>query len=190
MLTHGAGSNARAPLLVALAEIFASEGFVVLRCDLPYRQKRSFGSPGPGDAKKDQAGLKNAVAAIRKIAPGRGFLGGHSYGGRQSTVLCAEEPDLVQGLLLTSYPLHPPGKPEQKRVQHLPKLQTPSLFVSGTRDTFGSIGELEEALRLIPARTKLMPVERAGHDLGFGKKAAQNDLPKQIWDVFREFFGS
>jgi predicted alpha/beta-hydrolase family hydrolase len=190
VLTHGAGSNSNAPLLVALAETFAAEGFTVLRCDLPYRQARSFGSPGPGDAKKDQAGLKNAVAAVRKIAPGTAFLGGHSYGGRQSTMLCAEEPELVHGLLLTSYPLHPPGKPEQKRVQHFPKLQIPSLFVSGTRDTFGSIAELEGALRLIPARTKLMPVEGAGHDLGFTKKAARSGLPKEIWDVFREFFGS
>jgi uncharacterized protein len=190
VLTHGAGSNARAPLLVALAEIFASEGFVVLRCDLPYRQVRSFGSPGPGDAKKDQAGLKNAVAAVHKIAPGRAFLGGHSYGGRQSTMLCAEEPELAQGLLLTSYPLHPPSKPGQMRVQHLPKLQTPSLFVSGTRDPFGSIAEMEDALRLIPARTKLMPVEGAGHDLGFTNKAGQSELPKEIWSAFHEFFGS
>jgi len=190
VLTHGAGSNARAPLLIALAEIFAAEGFVVLRCDLPYRQARSFGSPGPGDAKKDQAGLKNAVAALRKIAPGRAFLGGHSYGGRQSTMLCAEEPELVQGLLLTSYPLHPPRKPEQKRVQHLPKLQTPSLFVSGTRDPFASIVEMEDALRLIPARTKLLPVEGTGHDLGFTKKGSQPALPNEIRAAFQEFFGA
>jgi hypothetical protein len=190
VLVHGAGSNANAPLLIALAETFSAEGFVVLRCDLPYRQTRSYGPPGPGDAARDREGLKNAVGALRGMAAARIFLGGHSYGGRQSTMLCAEEPELVQGLLLMSYPLHPPRKPEQKRVQHLPKLQTPSLFVSGTRDPFGSIAEMEDALRLIPARTKLLPMEGAGHDLGFTKKGPVSGLPKAMWRAFLEFFGT
>src|SRR5690242_3725261 len=121
VLAHSAGSNAQSPLLVALAEAFAFLGFTVLRCELPYRHLRHYGPPGPGDASRDRAGLKNAVTAVRKIAPGKMFLGGHSYGGRQSTMLCAEGPDLVAGLLLLSYPLHPPRKPEQLRTQHLPK---------------------------------------------------------------------
>ncbi|HXX02364.1 MAG TPA: hypothetical protein VEJ00_14205, partial [Candidatus Acidoferrales bacterium] len=70
ILTHGAGSNAQAPLLVALAETFCAAGFTVLRCDLPYRQVRSYGPPGPGDAARDRAGLKNAVAALRTIVLG------------------------------------------------------------------------------------------------------------------------
>ena len=146
--------------------------------------------PGPGDAARDREGLKNVVGAMRNIANGRIFLGGHSYGGRQSTMLCAEVPEVVQGLLLLSYPLHPPRKPELKRVQHLPQLRTPSLFVSGTRDPFGSIAEMEDALRLIPTQTRLVPVEGAGHDLGFTRKAFQSGLPKEIWDAFREFFGT
>lgn len=190
MLSHGAGSNANAPLLIALAETFSAAGFVVLRCDLPFRQVRSYGGPGRGDAARDREGLRNAVAGLRKTAPRRIFLGGHSYGGRQSTMLCADEPALAHGLLLMSYPLHPPQKPEQKRIQHLPQLQTPSLFVSGTRDAFGSIPEIEDALRLIPARTKLVAVEGAGHDLGFTKKGSQDDLPKAIWTAFNEFFGT
>src|SRR4029077_19347982 len=118
VLTHGAGSNASAPLLVALAEAFAGAGFTVLRCDLPYRQSRPYGPPGPGDAARDRAGLRNAVAAINIKLPGRIFLGGHSYGGRQPIMLCAEEPELVRGLFLLSYPLHPPRRPEQLRTQH------------------------------------------------------------------------
>jgi uncharacterized protein len=192
VLTHGAGSNAQAPLLIALAETFSAAGFTVLRCDLPYRQSRSFGPPGPGDAARDRAGLKNALAALRKIAAGRLFLGGHSYGGRQSSMLCAElsddEPDLVAGLLLLSYPLHPPRKPEQQRTQHLPDLRTPTLFISGTRDPFGSIAELEQALKMIPAKTKLLPLEGAGHDLGFKGKAKQEQLPRLVVSEFTEFF--
>src|SRR5215467_5954632 len=67
ILTHGAGANAQAPLLRSLADVFAAAGFPVLRCDLPFRQTRSFGPPGPGDAARDRAGLKNAVAALRTI---------------------------------------------------------------------------------------------------------------------------
>jgi predicted alpha/beta-hydrolase family hydrolase len=180
VLTHGAGSSAAAPLLVALAETFGANGFTVLRCDLPYRQSRSFGPPGPGDAVRDRAGLNHALASLRKMISGRLFLGGHSYGGRQSSMICAEEPDLVTALLLLSYPLHPPRKPEQQRTQHLPDLRTPTLFVQGTRDPFGSIAEMERALKMIPAKTKLLVVEGSGHDLGFKGKAKRETLPPQV----------
>ena len=203
VLTHGAGGNAQAPLLRALAGAFAGAGYTVLRCNLPYRQARSFGPPGPGDAARDRAGLKNAVAAMKEllVAPAlsrslrqagdsahqqssRIFIGGHSYGGRQSSMLCAEEPALAAGLLLLSYPLHPPRRPEQQRTQHLPDLRTPTLFVHGTRDPFGTIEELQRAIKMIPAKTKLLTVEGAGHDLGFKGKAREGTLPKS---VLREF---
>jgi predicted alpha/beta-hydrolase family hydrolase len=187
VLSHGAGSNAQASLLVALANEFASAGFVVLRCDLPYRQTRPHGPPGPGDAARDRKGLKNAVAEVRKIAERRAFLGGHSYGGRQSTMLCADDPDLVEGLLLLSYPLHPPRKPEQLRTQHLPNLRTPSLFIEGTRDPFGSPEEMEAALNLIPAKTQLLRVEGAGHDLGFKGKMGGEELAKTVLYAFLAF---
>jgi len=187
ILTHGAGSNCTAPLLVALSEAFAGHGYVVLRCDLPFRQERRSG-PFPGNAERDRAGLRNAVAVLRKSVSGRIFLGGHSYGGRQSTMLCAAEPELVSGLLLLSYPLHPPGKPEQLRIQHLPNLRAPSLFVHGTRDPFGSVEEMTNALQLVAAKTELMRVEGAGHDLGFKGKAKANELPASIMAKFEEMF--
>jgi hypothetical protein len=188
ILTHGAGSNCMAPLLVALAETFAANGYTVLRCDLPFRQERRTGPPLPGNAECDRAGLHNAVAVLRKNVRGRIFLGGHSYGGRQATILCAAEPELVAGLLLLSYPLHPPRKPEQLRIQHLPNLRTPCLFVHGTRDPFGSVEEMTNALRLIPAKTELMTVEGAGHDLGFKGKTQTKELPASIAAKFEEMF--
>jgi len=188
ILTHGAGSNSTAPLLVAISETFAEHGYAVLRCDLPFRQERRTGPPFPGNAERDRAGLRNAVAVLRKHVAGRIFLGGHSYGGRQATMLCAAEPDLVSGLLLLSYPLHPPRKPEQLRIQHLPNLRTPSLFVHGTRDPFGSIEEVTKALQLIPAKIELMRVEGAGHDLGFKRKTEQKELPGKIALRTLEFF--
>jgi predicted alpha/beta-hydrolase family hydrolase len=189
VLTHGAGSNSRAPLLVALAETLASAGFAVLRCDLPYRQARPYGPPRPGDAVRDRQGLANAVSVLKKLARGQVFLGGHSYGGRQASMLCAEQPGLVEGLLLCSYPLHPPGKPDRLRTQHLPALRVPVLFVHGTRDPFGTIEELDVARRLIPAKTALLTVDGAGHDLGFKGKARCEELPGQIVAEFRKLLG-
>jgi|SRR5277367_6491372 len=188
VLTHGAGSNCNAPLLITLSDVFAERGYSVLRCDLPFRQERRTGPPFPGGAERDRAGLRNAVMALRKTVAGRIFLGGHSYGGRQATMLCAAEPDLVPGLLLLSYPLHPPRKPEQPRIQHLPNLRTASLFVHGTRDPFGSVEEMTAALRLIPAKTELMEVEGAGHDLGFKGKVQAKGLPANILAIFEPMF--
>jgi predicted alpha/beta-hydrolase family hydrolase len=196
VLTHGAGSNCQAPLLIALAEAFSEAGFVVLRCDLPYRQDRPYGPPGPGDAKRDRAGLSNALMAIKHLVSGRLFLGGHSYGGRQASMLCAElaekaaetAPPEPAGLLLLSYPLHPPRKPEQLRTQHFFHLHTPALFVEGTRDPFGSIAEIEQSLKLIPAKTKLLTVEGAGHDLGFKGKAVRGESTAEVLREFQTFF--
>src|SRR6266496_5487475 len=187
VLTHGAGGNAHMPLLVALAEGFAGAGFMVLRCDLPFRQVRSFGPPRPGDAARDRDGLKNAVAEMRQLVSGRVFLGGESYGGRQASMLLAEE-KLADGLLLLSYPLHAPGHPENLRVEHLPKLQVPTLFVHGTRDPFGSIEEIEAARKLIPAKTLLLAVEGVGHDLGFKGKLKREDLSATVVARFLDFF--
>jgi predicted alpha/beta-hydrolase family hydrolase len=187
VLTHGAGGNANAPLLVAMASTFSEAGYFVLRCELPFRQDRPFGLPRPADAARDREGLNNAVSALRKCA-GHIFLGGHSYGGRQATMLCAERPGSADGLLLLSYPLHPPRKPEQLRIQHLPALRTPALFVHGTRDPFGSIGEIDQALALIPAKTMLLTIEGAGHDLGFKGKSREQDLPARVLSRFHELF--
>src|SRR5271157_1719072 len=193
ILTHGAGSNCSTPLLLALSETFAGHGYVVLRCDLPFRQERRTGPPFPGNAERDRAGLHNAVAALRRNVTRRIFLGGHSYGGRQATMLCAAEPDVVKservsGLLLLSYPLHPPRKGEQFRIQHLHSLRAPSLFVHGTRDPFGSVEEMTKALQIIHAKTELMKVEGAGHDLGFKGKAQRLELFATIFAKFEEMF--
>src|SRR6266581_5781334 len=198
VLTHGAGSNCQSPLLTALAGVFADAGFTVLRCDLPHRQKRAHGPPSRGDAAKDREGLRNAVNALRrpelKDSSGRIFLGGHSYGGRQATMLAAEDPGVVSGLLLLSYPLHPPRQPSQQRTAHFPSLRTPALFVQGTQDPFGSMEEMQAALKLTPARTLLLPFEGAGHDLSFGRKAQRSadsaaEISGRVLSAFREFFG-
>ena len=188
VLTHGAGGNAKMTLLVALAEAFAGGGYTVLRCDLPFRQSRSFGPPRPSEAARDRQGLRNAAEAVRTLVTGRVFLGGQSYGGRQATLLCADEPGLAQGLLLTSYPLHPPGKPTALRTEHFPRLRIPILFVEGTKDPFASVEEMGSAMKLIPAKATILKIEGVGHDLGFKKIGAAGEWPGKILASFREFF--
>jgi uncharacterized protein len=185
VLTHGAGANCNSPLLVALADAFCASGWIVLRCDLPFRQLRPHGPPQRGSAERDQLGLNAAIAAMRRETSGRVFLGGHSYGGRQASMLAAAEPGLVDRLLLLSYPLHPPKKPGELRTGHFPTLQTPAMFVHGTRDGFGSESEMEVALSLIRTRTELLPIPSAGHELL--TKQNRDELPKTVVEAFRSF---
>ncbi|HEY2038890.1 MAG TPA: alpha/beta fold hydrolase [Edaphobacter sp.] len=188
ILTHGAGANCESPLLVALAEEFVSSGMTVLRFDLPFRQARPHGPPPRGSAERDQLGLRAAVESMRQQTAGRVFLGGHSYGGRQASILSATEPGLVEGLLLLSYPLHPPQRPSELRTSHFPDLKTPALFVHGTRDGFGTLDELGAALQLIPARTELLPINAAGHELMTKKN--RDELPKMVVTAFQSFVGA
>ena len=187
VLTHGAGANCQSALLRTLSDAFAERGMTVLRCDLPFRQLRPHGPPLRGSAEKDQQGLRRAVELLRQRVRGRIFLGGHSYGGRQATMLAAEEPGLVAGLLLLSYPLHPPKQPEKMRTTHFPQLRTPSLFVSGKRDGFGTIEELTAALKSIPARTELLSIAAAGHELL--TKRNQQELSDFVMKAFTAMFG-
>lgn len=166
VLAHGAGSNCESPVLRAVASAFAARGIAALRIDLPFRQARPKGPPAPAWAARDRDGLRRALAALARRCPGRLMLGGHSYGGRQASMLLADAPDLARGLLLLAYPLHPPGRPERRRTEHLITLRTPTVFVHGTRDPFGRPDEVDEALGLMPGPTRLITVRDAGHDLG------------------------
>jgi len=134
------------------------------------------------------------VNVLRKLVPERRrvFLGGQSYGGRQATMLAADDPSLANALLVLSYPLHPPGKPGQLRTSHLPKIQTPSFFVSGSKDPFGSPSEIRSALQSISAPKSFLLIEGAGHDLGFGSrvKSGMQDVPSRIVRAFLGFLAS
>ena len=173
------------PLLMALATSFSESAITVLRCDLPFRQLRPHGPPRRGSAERDQQGLRSAIEIMRKRVPGRVFLGGHSYGGRQASMLAASEPGLADALLLLSYPLHPPKRPTEMRTAHFASLRTGALFVHGMRDGFGTLDELKAALKLIPERTQLLPVEGAGHELISPRNRAS--LPQFITDSFNKF---
>jgi uncharacterized protein len=187
-LFHGAGSNCEAGLMTAVAEAFSQNGVLVFRGDLPFRQQRAHGPPR-GGSKHDQEGIRRAAEELRSLLSGGSawgapdaplFLAGHSYGGRQCSILAAEDPFLAAALLLLSYPLHPPGNASSLRTGHFPALRTPALFVHGTRDPFGTIEEMQAALQPIPARTELVVIEGAGHGV---PESVATLLPQRLFNL-------
>ncbi|MFN8053095.1 MAG: alpha/beta family hydrolase [Acidimicrobiales bacterium] len=166
LLTHGAGSDKDHAMLVAIEERLAP--LPVLRINFPYRDKP--GKRPPDRAPVLLASLREQLEAFCErlgTDTSRIVLGGRSMGGRMCTMLAAGGDGLdrvpVAGLIPISYPLHPPGKPEKLRVEHLPRITVPCLFISGERDPFGSPDELRAATAAIagPVQHHFVP---GGHD--------------------------
>ncbi|WP_431237639.1 alpha/beta hydrolase family protein [Mycolicibacterium aichiense] len=168
VLTHGAGGSRESPLLIRICDEWASRGWLAIRYNLPYRRRRPKGPPS-GSAAGDRAGVVDALTLARSLAAGPLLAGGHSYGGRQTSMVVAEHPGLVDVLTPFSYPLHPPGKPDRLRTEHFGGITVPTVFTHGTADPFGTISELREAAMLIPAPVSIVEVTGARHDLGSKK---------------------
>ena len=162
LLTPGAGSSKDHASLVAIEK--AVKPLPVLRHDFPYRRN---GKKAPDRAPVLLADIVDAAAAFakrKKLDPASLVLGGRSMGGRICSMAVADGLPAV-GLVLISYPLHPPGKPEKPRTEHLPRLHVPCLFISGTKDAFGTPKELEKATKKIPGPVTYVWIDGAAHDL-------------------------
>jgi predicted alpha/beta-hydrolase family hydrolase len=163
LLTHGAGGSREAPLLGRICDEWARRGWLAVRYNLPYRRRRPKGPPS-GSAAADQAGIIEAIELAHTLSDGPVLAGGHSYGGRMTSMVAAQGADLA-GLTLFSYPLHPPGKPERARTEHLPQITVPTVFTHGTADPFGSIEELTQAAALLGGTSEIVEITGARHDL-------------------------
>jgi predicted alpha/beta-hydrolase family hydrolase len=168
VLTHGAGGSRDAAVLQQVCDQWSRRGWLAVRYDLPYRRRRRTGPPS-GSGAADRAGIVEAITLCRDLADGPLIAGGHSYGGRQTSMVAASAaagaPRLVDLLMLFSYPLHPPGKPERARTEHLPNIAVPTVFTHGTSDPFGTLDELRSAAAVIPAPTEIVEITGARHDL-------------------------
>lgn len=179
LLTPGAGSSATHSSLVAIEQAVAP--LPVARIDFPYRRagrKAPDRAPVLIECVREEAG---ALVAATKAKPASLVLGGRSMGGRMCSMAVAEGLP-ARALVLISYPLHPPGKPEKLRTAHLPLIKVPCLFIHGTRDAFGTPEELEAATATIPGDVTHIWLERLGHDL----KGADVKIAEAVTDFVRQ----
>jgi uncharacterized protein len=184
VLTHGAGGSRESLLLQRICDEWARRGWLAVRYDLPYRRRRPKGPPS-GSAAADRAGIVEAIEVCRGLVDGPLIAGGHSYGGRQTSMVVAGRDAVADVLTLFSYPVHPPGKPERVRTEHLPDIAVPTVFTFGTSDPFGTPDEVRDAAALIPAPVELVEVTGARHDLGSKKL----DVPALAVDAALRLLG-
>ena len=162
LLAPGAGTSSDHPSLKAVEAALAP--MPVRRMDFPYRKA---GRQAPDRAPVLVASVVEeaaALAASAGVAPASILLGGRSMGGRMCSMAVAEGLPAA-GLVLIAYPLHPPGRPDKLRVEHLPAIRVPCLFVSGTRDAFGTPEELEAATATIAGPVTHVWMDGVGHEL-------------------------
>lgn len=161
VLYHGAGSGRDQPSLLAIEAAIAPMACV--RAEFPYRRE---GRKAPDRAPKLMAAARTELASI----DGPVVIGGRSMGGRICSMVAAgadglEPPPQVEGVVLISYPLHPPGRPDSLRVEHLPELRVPCLVIQGERDTFGTPDELAPWLDTVPGDVTTVVIEGGRHEL-------------------------
>jgi predicted alpha/beta-hydrolase family hydrolase len=165
LLAHGAGADMHAAALTVVADALAVAKIPSLRFQYPYRAagKKAPDRPAVLDAATRLAATE--LARLAKVAPERLVLGGRSMGGRYCSLVAADPDDPVPclGLLLLGYPLHPAGKPEKLRVEHLPRLTMPVAFVSGTRDSLAGQPALEDAARSVSGAVTFHWLESSDH---------------------------
>jgi predicted alpha/beta-hydrolase family hydrolase len=191
ILAHGAGAPQQHPFMVAFAHALSDRGLDVLTFNFLYAEQRR---RVPDRMPQLIACYRAAIDAARtEVASARErlFIGGKSMGGRAATHVAADDAALaLDGIVLLGYPLHPPGRPDQRRDAHLPSVGRPMLFVQGTRDTFGTPSELKPILASLSPWPTLHHVDGGDHSFkiaGRDAKARQAAVYAGIQDTIAEW---
>ena len=174
VLAHGAGAGMRHPFLESISQRLAEQGIATLRYQFPYMERRSRRPDPPAVA---AATVRAAVAEAARIAPDLPLVaGGKSFGGRMTSTAQAEEPlPGVRGLVFLGFPLHPPGRPDDKRAEHLAHVQVPMLFLQGTRDEFAALKLLQPLVKRLGERATLHLVEGGDHSFRVPTKSGRSE---------------
>lgn len=181
ILAHGAGAGQRSDFMVRAATGLAARGITVATFDFPYV---TAGRKVPDRAPVLEEAWREAIAAARRGFPGLPLhIGGKSMGGRIASHVASQGgAGPLASLVFLGYPLHPPGKPDQRRDAHLPAIIEPMLFVQGTRDAFGTAGEIRALLPSLQDAT-LDPIEGGDHSFRVpGGAAKQAPVMEHILD--------
>jgi uncharacterized protein len=191
VLAHGAGAGQTSPFVVAFATALAERSLDVVTFNFLYIER---GRHVPDRGPALEACYRAAIDAVRGAVPSAAralFIGGKSMGGRIATQVAAGDPAMpLAGLVLLGYPLHPPGRPDQCRVQHLPDVRRPMLFVQGSRDAFGTPDELAPVLEQLSPRPALHVVSGGDHSFklaGRGRAAAQTEAYAAVQQAIVEW---
>lgn len=181
VLAHGAGAGQKSPFMVRVASGLASRGISTATFDFPYM---TAGRRMPDKPPVLESSWRDAIADAEQTFGTRPlFIGGKSMGGRIATHVAAQDAGHLRGVVLLGYPLHPPGKPQQRRDAHLPSVSTPLLFLQGTRDAFGTTAEIAA---LLPSLRQATLHEVAGGDHSF-KTSGKKDTLEPIMDTVAEW---
>ena len=174
VLAHGAGAGMRHPFLESIAQALAERSIATLRYQFPYMERRA-GRPDPPAIAA--ATVRAAVAEAARAAPGLPLVaGGKSFGGRMTSTAQAEAPlPGVRGLLFLGFPLHPPGRPDDKRAEHLAQVRVPMLFLQGDRDEFADLTLLRPVVQRLGERATLHLVEGGDHSFHVLKRSGRTD---------------
>jgi hypothetical protein len=188
VLGHGASTDQRHRTLQTIAERLADVGVATFRYNFPYMER---GGGGRDSQAVTLATVRSAVAAAHLAAPDLPLLaGGHSFGGRMTSLAAAETPlEHVQGLVFFSFPLHPAGKPSIERAEHLGQVPLPMLFLSGTRDDLAELDLLRPVCERLGERATLHLLETADHGFKVQKRArnSEEDVFVEMARVLREW---
>ena len=186
VFAHGAGAGQHHPFMAGVSKALAARGIDVVTFDFPYKRLQKSAPDRPPILEQS---FREVVAAARRWSKAaRLFIGGKSMGGRIATHLAAQGVDSLAGVICFGYPLHPPGKPEQLRVAHLPSITVPVLVIQGERDPFGTPAELKLHLASINADVKLHVIERGDHSLAVrGRSPAETQ--SELADLAAAFIG-
>jgi predicted alpha/beta-hydrolase family hydrolase len=174
VLAHGAGAGQEHPFMVRFATGLAARGIDVATFDFPYM---AAGRKAPDRLPALLDSFREAVTAARarpSLWSRPLFVGGKSMGGRVATHVATEAIDGLRGVLALGYPLHPPGRADKPRVEHLQSIRVPMLVVQGERDTFGTPAELRSALKAVRHRVTLHVVRDGDHSLKVRKSSGQD----------------
>jgi len=174
VLAHGAGAGMRHPFLESISQRLAERGIATLRYQFPYMEQRGRRPDPPAVA---AATVRAAVIEAARVAPGLSLVaGGKSFGGRMTSTAQAEAPlPGVRGLVFLGFPLHPPGRPDNKRAEHLAQVRIPMLFLQGDRDEFADLKLLKPVLKGLGDRATLHLVEGGDHSFHVLKRSGRTD---------------
>jgi predicted alpha/beta-hydrolase family hydrolase len=184
VLAHGAGAGQKHPFMTATAKGLAARGISVVTFDFPYMRARRH---VPDKAPVLEESFREVIDAARKWSKTSDvFIGGKSMGGRMATHLGAQGLEGVRGIVALGYPLHPPGRPDKPRTEHLPSISVPVLIVQGERDTFGTPDELGPVIATMKTKVTLHVVAGGDHSLTVrGKK--KDDAFQDVLEVIADW---